>query len=215
MEIPFQIPKASTLQIGRDRPKKIRKLAAKTKQINIIKTNNALQGELNMTQQTNFCNLYWYLNPKVKADELLDENEVGLVTMSLNMNSGNIRVEFFKDAEDMMHDGNIFLDKKKLSVHAAIYPADMFVIKRMDKDDEKHICTEQLLTPYSGMKWQDDLSKVCIQNTDDGCKMYIKNAQNEKFSYTFDDVQYEMFLHSLEFCLTTGLQLTGMQSLNK
>lgn len=213
--IPFEIPEASQIQTGSD---PIKNFAAKPKQ-QIIKTNNQLQGEINMTYQTNFCNLYWYLNPKIKSGITLDKNEVGLVTMSLNMNSGNIRIELFKDVESMMHDGNIFLDKKNLSCHAAIYPADMYAIRRASQDsppDFAHICTEQLLTPYSGMDWQNTLSKVIItmeNNTQLG--MTIKTAQDETYTYNFDDVQYEMFLHTLDFCLSTGLQLTGMQSLKK
>ncbi len=191
-----------------------------------ITTNKNSEGRL-ITEETQlmangtsaFQDLYWFENPKTNNKDL-EPNEAGLVVLSLNINFNNIRINMYPDISKWKRKNKIFLNTKEMLTHATIYPADQFAILNLP-DQARWTCTEQLLSPYSGQQWQDQLSTCAVIKASSDqdlpfCKLIIKDTWKEnkpEYYFTFHHTQLKMFMEALKYCLTTGRLLNGMSKL--
>ena len=170
------------------------------------------------THVAKFQSLFWFLNPKIKKGEKLYQNEVGLVTTSLNMTSGSLRLDFYpEDVKNWIHGSGIFLENKKLLTKTALYPASLYALKTL-QENEKYECMEELKIAYNptipDLEWQDTLSTCFIERYSDLYKIIIIDKKKSYF-YLFKDRQEDMLKYMANYCLTYGQQLTGIASINK
>jgi hypothetical protein len=167
------------------------------------------------SSSSKFQDLYWFINPKTENNETLNTGEAGLCILSFNMGFGNIRVNLYdKNPKDWMRGSALFLEDK-VTTHAAIYPASMFTILRME-EGKSHTCVEQLVNPYRGLKWQNDLSTCTIEKVNGNINLSITNNANKSniIYYTFADVQRDMFVQALNYCINFGQQLCCLYQIN-
>lgn len=197
------VPKAKQINIGK---KEIEILIQEKNKGALLKMNS----ENLQSPTSKFIDLFWFLNPKISNQTEINPNEFSLVIFSLNMAFGNIRVNGFTNI-DSIRDGSLFLDyKNSKSINAAIYPAGMFQIINMPLNSTvKPI--EQLLVKYNpDEKWQNELNSTKFSRSGmQNILMEIK-TNNKIYNYSFDNDQYTMLIHAMNFALNQGQVLTGI-----
>ena len=158
-------------------------------------------GEPKEVNKYNILNMFWLMNPKMFNGKDLLENECHFVTISFNINFGNIRIEFGNMTQESMHNHLICLNKINRFANATIYPTAMFEII---SGKEEVTCYEQIIT-FTGEDWQTKRPFCQIhKQPDDSLIMSI-----DKNVYQFMGEQKDMFLYSLKFALNQGMLLSG------
>ena len=204
MEI--RIPKASLMQTGENNFIKI----IPVDQIEGETTELPPEAEVIQPQQTNFkfLDLFWFHTPK-QEDSKPDQLE--LVTLSLNLNYGNVRINGYVNIQNAIHDNAVFLTKELLTVKAAVYPTALFYIRNL-RNTETYVPMEQLYIPYDpeNEPWQTELPTTEFVKRDDRLLLRIKHKSSNYF-YVFKDKQYQLFNYALDFALTKGLTMVGVR----
>lgn len=159
------------------------------------------------TSNTKFIDLFWFLKPRVCPSE--NEQQLDLVTLNLNLNFGNLRINGYRDIAHALHNQALFITKEDLTVNAAIYPAGIFNIRHL-RNGLRYRPIEQLFVRYNPEEepWHDELARTDFQKQNDKLKMTITRGE-EKYFYLFEDGQLEMFNSALDFVLTHGFSLVG------
>jgi hypothetical protein len=198
-----KIPKASLIQTG------------ETEFVSLI-PKNQYEGEFRelpeneaiLNNNFKFLDLFWFHTPK---NEESKNNQLELVTLNLNLNFGNLRINGYLDIKDTIHNQAIFLTKDLLTVNAAIYPSALFYIRNM-RNKDRYQPIEQLFVPYDpeNEPWHNELAISEFVKRDDQLWMQISHRGNNYF-YVFKDRQYQLFNYALDFVLTKGLTLVGMK----
>ena len=203
-DVIIRIPKASLMQTGEN------------EFIQIIPVDQC-EGELNelpeaeiiqQPQNFKFLDLFWFHTPKLDTD---NTNQLELVTFSINLNYGNLRINGYSQIKDAIHDNAIFLTKDLLTVKAAVYPTALFYIRNL-KNTETYTPMEQLYVPYrpEDEPWQTELPTTEFVKRDDRLLLRIKHKGSNYF-YVFKDKQYNLFNYALDFALTKGLTMVGVR----
>lgn len=166
---------------------------------------------INQTQQQNssikFLDLFWFLNPTKKKE---NSNDLDLVTLGLNLNYGNLRINGYLNAKESLHNNALFITRDMLTINAAIYPSSVYYIRHL-KNAEKHIPVEQLFVQYDpdNEPWHDSLPKTYFLKSNDALRMIIENTDNIQYSYIFRDKQYDLLNHALDYILNNGFNIVG------
>jgi hypothetical protein len=199
----IKTPKASLIQTG------------ETNFVRVI-SKNQTEGELQELPENEtisgsnfkFLDLFWFHTPK---NETSKSNQLELVTLNLNLNFGNLRINGYLDIKNTIHNQAIFLTKDLLTVNTAIYPSALFHIRNM-RNKDRYQPIEQLFVPYDpeNEPWHNDLAISEFVKRDDQLLMQIDHRGNNYF-YIFKDRQYQLFNYALDFVLTKGLTLVGMK----
>lgn len=200
------VPQANSIQTG------TRKI------LHIINEDDITEGDFfNLSAEDNrqttnsfvppkFLELFWFFNPKASSKK----NELDLVTFSINLNFGNLRINGYLDAKTALHNHALFLSKDLLTINAAIYPTGLYHLRNL-QNCEDYTPIEQLFVEYSPETdpWHDELPKTEFLKRNDKLKMNIWRNQEEKFNYVFQDKQYYLFNYSLDYILTNGFTIIG------
>jgi len=198
----IKIPKASLMQTGEN------------EFIQIIPADQS-EGELrelpeaeNIQQSQNFkfLDLFWFHTPKTDNSTQLE-----LVTFSINLNYGNLRINGYQDIQNSIHNNAIFLTKDLLTVKAAVYPTALFYIRNL-RNTETYVPIEQLYVPYNpeDEPWQTEIPTTEFVKRDDRLLLRIKHKGSNYF-YVFKDKQYQLFNYALDFVLTKGMTMVGIK----
>ena len=127
-------------------------------------------------------------------------NEAQYVTISYNIDFGNLRINFYKSLE--------------LIIAGTIYPSACFQLLESNEDCEI-IATEQLLT-YTGEDWQKERPMCVLNRTNNEIKLTIKDTKsNNDTFFVFKDWQRKAFEKALRYTYNEGLQLRGMNTLQR
>ncbi len=204
MEI--RIPKASLMQTGENNF------------IKIIPVETQIEGEpgelpeAEIIQQQapnyKFLDLFWFQTLK---NEESKPDQLELVTLTLNLNYGNIRINGYLNIKDAIHNQAIFLTKDLLTVNAAVYPTALFYVRNL-KNRETYCPTEQLFVPYNpeNEPWQNELATTEFIKRDDQLYMRIRQ-KGASYFYIFKDREYRLFNYALDFTLTKGMAMVGVR----
>lgn len=157
--------------------------------------------------------LFWIINPKIQSNKPLDENEVDAVTISYNMDFGNLRIEFYKIPNGAIRDNVMFLNKLDQKATGTIYPASCFRALHNEIDVDDFICIEQLVMD-TGEHWQHNRPMVRIYRERDIIRIDIWDpAKKEQFMYDFIGYQKKLIEHAFAFVLENGFKLHGQNIL--
>lgn len=183
-------------------------------------TPNQCEGEIKelpeneqIIQKSNlkFVDLFWfyYENKKTK------ENQLDLVTFTLNLNYGNLRINGYLDVSKAIHNQAFFLTNDLLTINAAIYPSALFHIRNM-RNGDRFKPLEQLFVSYDpeNEPWQNELAQTEFAKQNDQMWMQITNSK-DNYLYLFKGTQYNLFNYALDFILTKGITLVGMNKSNQ
>jgi len=201
MEI--RIPKASLMQTGENNFIKIIP-------VDQIEGEPIELPETEVIQQPNFkfLDLFWFHTSKQEDSK---PEQLELVTLSLNLNYGNVRINGYVNIQNAIHDNAVFLTKELLTVKAAVYPTALFYIRNL-RNTESYTPMEQLYVPYDpeNEPWQTELPTTEFVKRDDRLLLRIKHKSSNYF-YVFKDKQYQLFNYALDFALTKGLTSVGVR----
>ena len=201
MEI--RIPKASLMQTGENNFIKIIP-------VDQIEGEPIELPETEIIQQPNFkfLDLFWFHTPKQEDSK---PEQLELVTLSLNLNYGNVRINGYVNIQNAIHDNAVFLTKELLTVKAAVYPTALFYIRNL-RNTESYTPMEQLYVPYDpeNEPWQTELPTTEFVKRDDRLLLRMKH-KGLIYLYVFKDKQYQLFNYALDFALTKGLTSVGVR----
>jgi len=161
-----------------------------------------------------FLDLFWFLNLEPSSENGLTELE--LVTINLNINFGNIRLNGYQFARKYIYNNALFLPKDALTVNAAIYPTAIFNILNL-QNLETYSPIEQLYTEYCPElnPWQNELTNTLFQKSNDRIRVVFETSKKEKYFYIFKDKQLNMFNHALTYVISQGFTLVGQNKVHK
>lgn len=198
------IPHASSIQIGE---REIIHFISRKNVLNYEGEFSKMANEVSQTSSAKFLNLFWFLKPKDYPTE--NEKQLDLITLDLNLNYGNLRINGYQDVSGALHNQAIFITKDNLTVNAAIYPAGVFNIRHL-KNGLRYRPIEQIYVRYNPQEepWHDELTRSDFQKQNDKLKMTISRGE-EKYFYLFENGQLDMFNYALDFVLTHGLTIVG------
>ncbi len=198
-----QVPKASLIQTGETEFIKIDSKSQMEGELKELPENEAIQ-----TNNFKFLDLFWFYIPKNDDSKT---NQLELVTLNLNLNFGNLRINGYLNVQSTIHNQAFFITKDLLTVNAAIYPSALFYIRNM-RNKDRYQPIEQLFVPYDpeNEPWHNELATTEFIKRDDQLWMQISQKGNNYF-YVFKERQYQLFNYALDFVLTKGLTLVGMK----
>ena len=202
MEI--RIPKASFMQTGENNFIKIIPVDQTEGDLKTLPEAEIIQQPSNFK----FLDLFWFHTPK---QENSPDEQLELVTLSLNLNYGNVRINGYKNIQSAIHGDAVFLTKELLTVKAAVYPTALFYIRNL-RNTESYVPVEQLYVPYNpeNEPWQTELPTTEFVKRDDRLLLRIKH-KGLNYLYVFRDKQYQLFNYALDFALTKGLTMVGVR----
>ncbi len=156
----------------------------------------------------NILNMFWLMNPKLFQEgvELL-ENECHFMTISYNINFGNIRIEFGSMNQESLRGHLICLNKINKFANATIYPTALFEII---SGVPEVTCFEQIIN-YTGEDWQVNRPQCQVNTQTDGSII----VSIDKHVYQLAGPQKDMFIYALKFALNQGMVLSGQHVLNR
>lgn len=162
-----------------------------------------------MAENIKFLDLFWFLKPFDKTSE--SEIQLDLVTLGLNLQYGNMRINGYQNVAHAFHNQALFITRDDLTVNAAIYPSSLFDLLHL-RNGERYRPVEQLYVRYNPTEepWHDELATTDFQKQNDKLKMTITRG-DEKYFYLFEDRQFEKFNYALEFVLSQGLEIVGIR----
>lgn len=199
----IRIPKASLIQTGENEFVKVIPKNQYEGEFQELPENAAIPNS-----DYKFLDLFWFHTPKTEESK---PNQLELITLCLNLNFGNLRINGYLSINDTIHNQAIFLTKDLLTVNAAIYPSALFHIRNM-RNRDRYQPIEQLFVPYDpeNEPWHNELATTEFVKRDDQLWMQISHKGNN-YLYVFKDRQYQLFNYALDFVLTKGLTLVGMK----
>ncbi len=152
-------------------------------------------------------NMFWLINPKVYSGEAMLPNEVHFVTISFNINFGNLRIEVCNMTKESIKEHLVCLNKIQRLSNGTVYPTAMFQL--VCKTPEV-ACMEQVIN-YDGSDWQNKINPVkFVTNANGNITMYI--AQH---CFEFTGWQKEALLYACKFGLNQGMVLSGENIIKK
>lgn len=153
--------------------------------------------------------LFWLINSNYKNKELLKDGEAEFITVSFNMDFGNLRIAMYSIPEDALHQNVVFQQSLKRLVAGTIYPASCMKITSQCNSDNPIVCMEQLIT-NTGEQWQRERPITVVHKSDELIKVEIIDpSANNKFFFNFSNWQLESFINACQFVYTQGFQLHG------
>jgi hypothetical protein len=155
----------------------------------------------------NIINMFWLVNPKAYSGEAYLTNEVHFVTISYNINFGNLRIEVCNMSNESIKDQLICLNKIQKLTNGTVYPSAMFQL--VCKIPEV-ICYEQIIN-YDGSDWQNKVNPVKFVTTEKG-SIVMAIGQHV---YEFAGWQKEALLYACKFALKEGMMLSGEATFKK
>lgn len=173
----------------------------------LVKSKTSMQNNNSDVEQTSsnynsvkFVDLFWFINFKKQ----MNENELDLVTLSFNLNFGNIRFNGYKNSKQYLHGQAIFLQQDALVANGAVYPAGVFELRNLS-NQTIYRPIEQLFTQYNPSEnlWQSQLASLEFQKSNDQVKL-IFNRNNNQYYYIFDKHQTKMLNHAFDIVLNNG-----------
>jgi len=151
--------------------------------------------------------LFWLINEKKSAGVALEDNEAEFITMSFNMDFGNLRISYYEIPKGAIYGATVFQQSLKRTVVGTIYPASCFKLINSDSDDM--FCMEQLITD-TGEQWQKERPWCKISRIDDDIKLAITDPAAKKESwFIFKNWQKKALLHACKFAYKEGFKLHG------
>jgi len=187
-----------------------------TPDINEISQNNILNNQPTVNKY-NILDIFWLLNPnylKNQIDKQSSKVEAEFVTLSYNLDFGNIKINLYNINPDSIQNNVIFLQSMTLLVSGTIYPASAFKILNIT-EDVKFTCIEQLIT-NTNENWQKERPIVQLEKSNNYINLNIHNKQtNKTYYYTFKDWQLKAFQSALKLTYTNGLNLRANILQNK
>lgn len=171
--------------------------------------------------QCKFLDLFWFLHSKIENNFCYEEttdidnvdfqpNELELISISFNLNFGNVRFNGYKNIFENIHNKALFLPRNSLVINAAVYPAGIFNILNL-KNGEKFAPIEQLFIDYDPDKnpWHDEISSTIFEKANDRMRLLFKRPTGESFFYVFKDKQLEMLNSALNYIVSDGFNVVG------
>ncbi len=200
----IRIPKASLMQTGENEFIQIIPVDQSEGVLNELPEVETIQ----QPQNFKFLDLFWFHTPKTESSK---DDQLELVTLSLNLNYGNLRINGYKNVQNAIRGNAIFLTKDLLTVKAAVYPTALFYIRNL-RNTETYKPIEQLYVPYDpeNEPWQTELPTTEFVKRDDRLLLQIKHKSSNYF-YIFKEKQYQLFNYALDFTLTKGLTAVGVK----
>jgi len=165
----------------------------------------AFQGKEKVTY--NIINMFWLVNPKAYSGEAFLPNEVHFVTISYNINFGNLRIEVCNMNNESIKDQLICLNKVQKIANGTVYASGMFQL--VCKIPEV-VCYEQIIN-YDGSDWQNKVNPVKFVTDSKGS--IIMSIGNHV--YEFAGWQKEALLYACKFALKEGMMLSGEATFKK
>ena len=173
---------------------------------------------INKKQTSLFHDLFWLINPKLQKKLPIGQGEASVVTISFNIDFGNLRINFYTLPENkqsiigtkILHKNLVFLTSTTL------YPKACLDI--LNDKTENYFPMEQLIADGTE-NYIKDLSTSNINKINtDTLRITIQHVKGVKqpmfYYYDFTDIDLVAFKYSLEFSLDKGLQLSIENKIN-
>ena len=157
--------------------------------------------------------LFWLINRKPYHNQELEQNEAVVVTINFNVDFGNLRIEFYDASKQHAIQKNVmFLSELDKLIDGVIYPADCFNIVNSREIDLYPV--EQLIN-YTNEDWQKTRPILYISKNAENLRLVISSHDSSKsYFYDFIDYQREIFQYCCKYCVTTGMQIHGMNKIH-
>ena len=153
--------------------------------------------------------LFWLINDKYKNPETMSDGESQFITISYNMDFGNLRVAMYKIPEEAIHQNVIFQQSLTRLIAGTIYPSSCLKYGNCGFSHEPIVCIEQLIN-NTGEQWQRERPITYMYKQEQMTKLVIMDpVKQEKFFFDFKDWQLEAFNNACQFVYTQGFQLHG------
>lgn len=158
--------------------------------------------------------LFWLINEKLCRSEQLEENEAQFVTISYNMDFGNLRINLYDIPDGAIQKNVVFNQSLKLKITATIYPSSCFQLMHADNDCE-FMCIEQLLTDLNE-QWQKERPVSVLSRNDNNIRLTVTDPKTQNVTF-FDFIgwQKKAFEEALQYAYKDGLKLRGINILKK
>lgn len=196
-------PKASIIQIGTN-----------CFQLVMPKKNSShcglIDSNLNENLSPKFLDLFWFYNLNSNKKNISDLINLNLVTFSLNLNYGNLRINGYANISEAFNNQALFITKDLLTINASIYPTGIYYIKNCLKNGNSYSPIEQLFVKYDpeNEPWQNELTHTIFKKHNDRIQMIMRRG-DKNYYYIFEEQQLDLFYHSLDFILNTGPIIVG------
>ena len=172
--------------------------------------NNILNSNSQLPPKYNIMDLFWLINPNYLENRKSNNNsamkEAEFITISYNLDFGNLKVNLYNITPNAIKDNVVFLQSMTLLVSGTIYPASSFKLMNV-LEYNKFTCIEQLIT-NTHEQWQSERPIVTLERREDGIVVTITNKKiNRTFYYVFKNWQSKAFQSALKLTYTNGLNL--------
>ncbi|HKL43794.1 MAG TPA: hypothetical protein VJ892_00780 [Candidatus Absconditabacterales bacterium] len=158
----------------------------------------------------NIFDMFWLVNEDIFEDiNKLEENQVHFISISYNMDFGNLKLTLCNLTEEAIDNHVLFRQHMTTLISGTIYPSSAFRI--LNSNEHEIICMEQLINK-TGEAWQKERPMVQVNKYDSKYECIIINPLNNKsYKYIFKDWQKNAFEHSLKYIYNEGFQLRGQK----
>jgi len=158
-------------------------------------------------QKYNILDLFWLIKPSNRKHETSnDDIESKFITISYNLDFGNLKVTLYDITPDSIKDNIVFIKNMNLLVSGTIYPSSAFKLLNVN-GNIKFTCIEQLIT-NTNEPWQNERPIVSLQKSADDIQINIYNKlTNKTYFYKFVDWQINAFKEALKMTYTNGLTM--------
>lgn len=158
--------------------------------------------------------LFWMINEKICRNEQLEENEAQFVTISYNMDFGNLRINLYDIPDKAIQNNVVFNQSLKLKITATIYPSSCFQLIHSNYDC-KFMCIEQLLTDTQE-PWQRERPVSVLSRKNEIIRLTVTDPKTQNVTFfDFNNWQKKAFEEALQYTYKDGLKLRGINVLKR
>lgn len=201
------IPDYHTAQIG------TRQFHENNKEIDInedIDNNINFDNSIDIKGQYNIIDLFWLIHPN-RNNAI--ENEAKFVTISYNIDFGNIRINFYNIPGGAIDKNIVYLKSLKEIISATIYPSSCY--RAAEVSVCEFTCIEQLIT-NTGEEWQKERPVTIIKKDEGYIRIIIIDRKTgNTYFYDFLEWQLELLIKAFRFTYQEGFILRGQKTVLK
>ena len=155
--------------------------------------------------------LFWLMHPNIEKKDEFNDKEAHFVTMSFNLDFGNMRIDLYKiTKENAIKNNVVFLSEMDRLANLTLYPSACFQIVNNDIIDLHPM--EQLIN-YTGEDWQLNRPVGYVSKTKEFIGLNIQMDNKTSYYYKFINSQKDIFNYACRYVVTTGMQLVGMNKI--
>ena len=153
--------------------------------------------------------LFWLLNSKIEgtSEGNPDQNEAQFVSISYNIQFGNLRISFFNIPQGAIQKHVVFYNKLQRLTTGTVYASGSFRLLE-SKTGDSFTCLEQLFQE-TGQDWQSQRPMCTFAFADNITRLTIQDPASGIYFYDFVGWQKNALIECCKFATSRGLELSG------